>query len=213
MTTGGAYPKPVEQLIEQLSRLPGVGRRSAERIAIHVLKQNTDDAMQLARAIEQVKTTVNPCSICHALAHAQPCQICSDPRRNASTILVVEQTRDQINFETTGAYDGVYHVLNGRLDALAGVEPDQLTISDLVARVRKPARNSRQVPVAEVILGLSPDMEGDSTALYIVEQLQPFDVRISRLARGLPSGTQLEFASTAVLSDAIRGRQRIEHGS
>lgn len=213
MSEGSAYPEPVERLIAQLARLPGVGRRSAERVAFHILKQEKDDALRLARAIEHVKTNVRPCSICHGLAHTDPCTYCADPRRNASTILVVEQFRDLINLESTGAYDGVYHVLNGRLDPLGGVEADQLTIDDLVARVTDPKRNSRQVAVREVILGLSPDMEGDSTALYIAEQLRQCGVSVSRLARGLPSGSQLEYASNAVLGDAIRGRQRLDQPS
>lgn len=206
--SGGAYPEPVERLIEQFTKLPGIGRRSAERIAFHMLKSKAEDALQLARAIDDVKKNVRPCSICHALSHVDPCAICADQRRDASTILVVEQMRDLISLEETGAYHGVYHVLNGRLDPLAGVEPDQLTVSDLITRIEQPKRNSRQTPVKEVILGLSPDMEGDTTALYIADRLKSHEVNVSRLARGLPSGSQLEYASKAVLSDAIHGRSR-----
>lgn len=206
---GGSYPEPVERLIEQFTKLPGVGRRSAERMAFHILKSKSEDALQLARAIDDVKKNVKPCSICHALTHVDPCAICTDTRRNASTILVVEQMRDLISLEETGAFDGVYHVLHGKLDSLAGVEPDALSINDLLARIDDPKRNSRSEPVREIILGLSPDMEGDSTALYIAEQLKSRDVAVSRLARGLPSGSQLEYASKAVLSDAITGRSRM----
>lgn len=209
--TGGAFPEPVERLIVELSRLPGVGRRSAERMAFFILKSEKEDALKLARAIDDVKKNVKPCSICRSLSHLDPCAICRDQRRDASTVLVVEHMRDLINLEATGAYHGVYHVLGGRLDPLAGVEPEALAIGELIERIEHPRHNSRQIPVKEIILGLSPDMEGDTTALYLSEQLakRAGAVAVTRLARGLPSGSQLEYASKAVLSDAIRGRRTI----
>lgn len=204
------YPEPVQRLIEQLTTLPGVGKRSAERMAFHILKSRRDDAMALSKAIADLKNNIRNCSICYNLADSDPCSICSNSRRDASLVLVVEQPKDLMSLEQTGMYNGVYHVLLGRLDPLSGVEPEDLTIADLLARLDEPSRNSRRVPVREVILGLNPDMEGDSTALYLADELSRRSVNVTRLARGLPSGSQLEYASTAVLADAIEGRRALE---
>jgi recombination protein RecR len=135
--------------------------------------------------------------------------MCSDPQRDQSVVLVVEQPKDLISLESTGRHRGAYHVLMGRLDPLDGVGPDALTIADLVARVKDPARNARGVAVREVILGLNPDMEGDSTALWLADEAKSRGISTSRLARGLPTGSQLEYANPAVLADAIAGRQRM----
>jgi len=194
-------------LIGEFASLPGIGRRTAERLAFHMLKSSRPEAMRLAQAISDVKDKVRHCSICYNLTDQDPCPICSDPRRQATEVLVVEQPRDLISLEQTGMYRGVYHVLMGRLDPLADVGPDAITLPTLLARVDDPKKNARGEPVEEVILGLNPDMEGDGTALYIAEQLQSRGVRVSRLARGLPTGSQLEYANKAVLSDAIQGRQ------
>jgi recombination protein RecR len=205
-----AYPEPVQRMIEEFSRLPGIGARSAERMAFHILKSAKDDAMRLSRAIADVKQKVRSCSICYNLADDDPCRICAADERDASIVLVVEQPRDLISLEQTGMFKGVYHVLLGRLDPLHGVGPGDLTLSDLLARIDDAKRNSRSVKVAEVILGLNPDMEGDTTALYLAEQLSTRGVRVTRLARGLPSGSQLEYASRAVLADAIEGRRSMQ---
>ena len=210
MTESGSHPEPIEQLIEQFSKLPGIGRRSAERMAFHILKQSPDDAMALSRAIDAVKKDVQPCSICCNLSHVDPCLVCNDPRRDASTILVVEHSRDLISLEETAAYRGVYHVLGGHLDPLSGVDLEQLSVTRLLRRVDEADSNSRGESVREVIMGLNPDMEGDSTALYLGEELAARGVKVSRLARGLPAGTQLSYASRAVLSDAITGRQSVD---
>jgi recombination protein RecR len=206
-TDSRGYPEPVERLIDELGRLPGIGRRSAERIAFHVLKSDRETALGLSRAVERVKTAIRNCSVCYNLTDDDPCPICASSRRDAATVLVVEQPRDLISLEQTGMYQGVYHVLMGRLDPLGGVEPDHLTITALLDRTDHPSRNARGVAVAEVILGLNPDLEGDGTALYLADQLGRLPLRVTRLARGLPSGSQLEYASTAVLADAIEGRQ------
>ncbi|MEE2719552.1 MAG: recombination mediator RecR [Planctomycetota bacterium] len=210
MTTGrSGYPEPVERLIESFERLPGIGRRTATRLAFHVLKGSREEARTFSRAIEDTKERVACCSICYQLTETDPCEICTDARRDASTILVVEQPRDLMSIESTGIYTGVYHVLTGRIDPLAGVEPTDLTVGALFDRIEDPARNSRGVEVREVILGLNPTLEGDSTSLYLAEELARRGIRTSRLARGLPSGTQLEYASAAVLADAIEGRQSL----
>lgn len=206
----GGHPEPVQRLIGELSKLPGIGRRSAERVAFHLLKGSAEEAMRLARGIEDVKRLVKACAVCHNLTDLDVCRICADPGRDAATVLVVEQPRDLLGLEQAGTFRGVYHVLMGRLDPLGGVGPEEITARELLRRVDEPARNCRGVPVREVILGLNPNLEGDTTALYLAEQLSGRKVRVTRLARGIPAGSQLEFASTAVLADAIEGRQEVK---
>jgi recombination protein RecR len=206
---GAAYPESVVRLIEEFSKLPGIGRRSAERLAFHVLKSSKEEARRFSTAIEDVKRLVRHCGVCWNLADDDPCRICADERRDASTVLVVEQPKDLIALEQTGMYRGVYHVLLGRLDPLDGVGPETLTMAGLLDRIDDPARNARGVPVAEVILGLNPDMEGDGTALHLADLASKRGVRVSRLARGLPSGSQIEFASPAMLADAIAERRSL----
>jgi recombination protein RecR len=207
--TSSPHPRPVEELIESFARLPGIGRRSAERLAFYLLRASNEEALRLSKAIQSIKKDVCSCSICSSLADTDPCAICTDEQRDASTVLVVEQPRDLISLELTGIYKGVYHVLMGRLDPLHGVGTEAITIGPLLRRIDDPASNSRGVKITEVILGLNPDLEGDTTALYLADELRQRGVKVTRLARGLPSGSQLEFASTAVLSDAIEGRQSV----
>ncbi|MSR45293.1 MAG: recombination protein RecR [Phycisphaerales bacterium] len=201
------YSQSVNRLIEALTMLPGIGRRTAERLAFWVLKSSSEDALALAEAIAAVKRTVRHCPICWNPADLSPCHICADVRRDGSIIMVVEQPKDLINLELTGSFNGVYHVLMGRLDPLDGVGPESITASDLFARTSDPARNARGVEVREVVLALNPDLEGDSTSLYIADALSKSSIRVTRLARGLPSGSQIEFANRAALADAISLRQ------
>lgn len=204
-----AYPSPAERLIVELGRLPGIGRRSAERLAFHLLKASKDEALALARAITDLKQTVRHCPVCFNLTDVVPCSICTEARRDRSRVLVVEQPRDLIAIEQTGMYRGLYHVLMGRLSPLDGVEPADLTISALLARLDDPGNNAGGEAVAEVILGLNPTLEGDGTAMYLHDELARRGVGVTRLARGLPTGGSLEFANKAVLADAIEGRQRM----
>ncbi len=204
---GPAYPEPVDRLIGEFAKLPGIGRRSAERLAFHILKASEPDALALARAVHDVKRAVRNCKVCSNLSDRDICPVCEDPRRDRKTVLVVEQPKDLIALEQTAMYQGLYHVLLGRLSPLDGVGPSELTIDELLRRVDQPERNPGQVRVAEVILGLNPTTEGDGTALYLTEQLRARGVKVSRLARGLPTGSQLEYANKAVLADAILGRQ------
>lgn len=202
------YSGSMERLIEQFARLPGIGRRTAERLAFHVLRAGRDEAMGLAQAIRDVKTNVKHCSQCFNLTETDPCSVCADPKRDPLKIMVVEQPRDLISLEQTHAFDGVYHVLMGHLSPLEGVGPSNLTVDALIERVRRLAEGGQPV---EVILGTNPNMEGDGTALYIADQLGGVPgVTVSRLARGLPAGTQLEYANKAVLSDAITSRQAVK---
>lgn len=201
-----AYPDSVVRLIQAFAEMPGIGKRSAERLALHVLRRPTDEAMALAQAVTDVKTKVRYCPISFNFTDAEVCTIGADPRRDRSTVLVVEQPKDVIVFEQTGMYRGVYHVLLGRISPLDGIGPDDLTIDRLLERIDDPATNFDGVRVAEVILGLNPTLEGDGTALYLADQMANREVQVTRLARGLPAGRELEYANAAVLADALEGR-------
>lgn len=208
-TSRSAYPEPVDRLIGELASLPGIGRRSAERLAFHLLKSDEPKAMALARAIADVKRAVRHCSVCSNLTDADPCPICADAGRDRSRVLVVEQPKDLIALEQTGMYRGLYHVLMGRLSPLDGIGPGELTVAELLARLDDPKNNPGAVRVEEVILGLNPTLEGDGTGLYLAEEIRTRGVTVSRLARGLPTGAQLEYVSKAVLADAIEGRREM----
>lgn len=210
-----AYPESVTRLIDEFAKLPGIGRRSAERLAFYVLKSAKSDALELARAIQDVKQRVRHCRICYNLADgasgdpamADVCSICADARRDRSQVMVVEQPKDLIALEQTGAFKGIYHVLMGRIAPLEGVKAGDLTIQDLLHRITEPAANAGGIAIREVVLALNPTLEGDGTGLYLAEVLAKTGVRVTRLARGVPTGSQLEFASKAVLADAIQERR------
>lgn len=207
-----AYPSAVERLIDEFAKLPGIGRKSAERLAFYVLKHDEATANALARAIQDVKQKIKHCRICWNLSDGDVCAICNNPSRDRSQVLVVEQPKDLIALEQTGMYRGTYHVLMGRLSPLDGVDASDLTVADLVQRVKDPKNNAGLVPITEIILGLNPTLEGDGTALYLQRELELLrigSVGITRLARGLPSGSQLEYANKAVLADAIQSRQKL----
>ncbi len=190
----------VSTLIEQFARLPGIGKKSAERLAYHVLRIHQTEAAALADAIRAVKENVRYCRDCFNLAEGELCSVCADPRRERDVLCVVEQPRDLIALEQTGMYRGVYHVLLGRLAPLEGIGPEQLTIDRLVERVRGGG-------FREVVMATNPTLEGDGTALYISNLLSGLSVRITRLARGITSGSVIELANKAILSDALTGRQ------
>lgn len=204
-----AYPEPVDRLIGELATLPGIGRRSAERLAFHLLKADESTALALARAIADVKRAVRHCSVCSNLTDADTCPICRDESRDRSRVLVVEQPKDLIALEQTGMYRGLYHVLMGRLSPLDGVGPGELTIAELMARFDNPPRDPGGVRIEEVILGLNPTLEGDGTGLYLAEEVRKRGIGVTRLARGLPTGAHLEYVSKAVLADAIEGRREM----
>ena len=198
-----AYTESLNKLIEEFGRLPGIGPKTAERLAFFILKADAPEAMKLADAIRDVKTRIKRCRVCWNLSEDDVCQICADPQRDQSLICVVEQPKDVISLEKTGTCKWLYHVLGGHIAPLDGVEADDLTIHQLVERVR-----SGQV--REVVMATNPNLEGDGTSLYISSLLRPLGVRITRLARGLPTGSTIEYASGRILTDAILGRQELE---
>jgi recombination protein RecR len=196
------FSAAVDRLTSALGRLPGIGAKSAERLAHHLLRCSPEEALELAEAIRAAKEQIRHCERCFHLTEAeQPlCTICRDARRDPGIICVVEQSRDLLVMEKAGSFQGVYHVLLGRLAPLQGMGPEQLTIDSLDARVRSGG-------VRELIMATNPNLEGDGTALFIARRLQDLPVQISRLARGLASGSTLEFASRDMLADALAGRQ------
>jgi len=197
------YTEALNRLIEEFGKLPGVGPKTAERLAFYILKAKSDEAMALADAIRDVKNKIKRCKICYNYSEQPICKICSDERRDKSLICVVEQPKDVIALEKTGTCKWVYHVLGGHIAPLDGVEPDDLTIDKLIERIRKGG-------VKEVIMATNPNMAGDGTALYISSLLRDTGVKITRLARGLPTGSTIEYASGKMLTDAIIGRQKLE---
>jgi recombination protein RecR len=198
------YTQSIQSLMNELARLPGIGMRSAERIAFHLLKQPPDEAMKLSDAIRDVKTRIRHCSVCFNLTEQDPCSICSDGSRDQGLVCIVEQPKDLLALESAGLYRGVYHVLLGRIAPLEGIEPGDLTIDPLMQRISSGK-------VREIIMGTNPTMEGDGTALYIQSLIgQRFpNVQVTRLARGLPAGSSIEYANRNILADAISGRQRM----
>ena len=198
------YTQSIQSLMNELARLPGIGMRSAERIAFHLLKQRPEEAMKLADAIRDVKTRIRHCSVCYNLTEQDPCSICTDPGRDQAVVCVVEQPKDLLALEGTGLYRGAYHVLLGRISPLEDVEPGDLTIEPLMQRLASGT-------VREVIMGTNPTMEGDGTALFIQSLIggRCPDVQLTRLARGLPAGSSIEYANKNILADAISGRQKM----
>ena len=197
-----AYTESLNKLVEEFAKLPGIGPKSAERLAFHVLKSGSEEALALARAIAELKKKIRPCKMCHNLAEGDTCAICADPRRDHEVICVVEQPKDVVSLEKTGLCKWVYHVLNGHIAPLEGIEPGDLNIDDLLGRVRGGK-------VREVVMATNPNLEGDGTALYIASLLAPLKVKVTRLARGLPTGSTIEFAGGNILTDAILGRSEM----
>jgi recombination protein RecR len=191
--------RTIENLIERLNRLPGIGPKTAERLAFHLLRVGADEALGLSRAIEQVRAAVKSCSRCFQLDASDPCSICSDATRDPAMLLVIEDPREVARFEDIG-YRGLYHVLQGRLSTTEGIRPEDLTIDQLALRVR----NGK---FTEVCLATNPDLEGEGTARVMAEQLAPLGVRVTRLARGLPAGSSIAQVSASILADAIEGRR------
>ena len=192
----------VTRVIDEFAKLPGIGKKTAERLAYHVLRVPKSEALALADAVRSVRENVRYCDVCFNLAEGDLCTVCLDSKRDRTQLCVVEQPRDLMSLEQSGVYHGLYHVLLGRIAPLDGVDPEQLTIEPLVERVRTGA-------VREVIMATNPTVEGDGTALYISNLLAEYPVQVTRLARGITTGSILEYTNKEVLADALLGRQKL----
>jgi recombination protein RecR len=196
-----AYAEPITRLIQELAKLPGIGEKTAERLAFHLLAQPKSEALLLAQAVRDLKEQVKSCAGCYTISEKDPCEICSDARRDQGIVCVVEQTRDLWAIERSGSYRGGYHVLHGHLAPLDGVGPENLTIPGLLARIRKGG-------IREVILATNPTAEGDATAFYIQRAIGP-GIQVTRIARGIPAGSTLEYSDRTVVGDALSGRREL----
>jgi recombination protein RecR len=197
------YEGPVQALIDELGRLPGIGPKSAQRIAFHLLKLPKEDALRLARVIAEVKDKVSFCTQCFNVAEGERCAICLDERRDPTTLCVVEDARDIVAIEKTQDFRGRYHVLQGAINPIEGIGPDQLRIRELLRRLG-------DEDIVEIILCTNPNLEGDATAMYLSRQLRPLGIKVTRLASGLPVGGDLEYADELTLGRALEGRREVD---
>jgi recombination protein RecR len=196
------YAKPIDHLIEALTRLPGIGKKTASRLAFHILRSSSSEAQELARAILDVKEKIRLCSTCFNLTDEDPCRICQDERRSTEILCVVEGPNDLIAIENTGTFNGRYHVLHGTISPLEGIGPDDLKIKELLGRLQK-AR------ISEVILATNPTVEGGTTALYLTDLIKPLGIKVTRIAYGIPMGSEIEYSDGMTLSKALEGRREI----
>ena len=197
------YSSQISRLIEQLSGLPGIGPKSAQRLAFHILNMPEENVEKLSRSILDARQNIHYCKECLTLTDDELCPICKNPQRDHSVIMVVEDTRDLAAYEKTGKYEGVYHVLHGKIAPLSGKTLDKLNIQNLVERVDKNG-------VKEVIMALNPDLEGETTSMYLTKLLKNFDIRISRIASGIPMGGNLEYSDMATLIKSLEGRRDLK---
>jgi recombination protein RecR len=196
------YAPSIERLLEELERLPGIGPKSAQRIAYHVLRSDAESAQRLADALVEVKRTIHFCPRCFNFAEGEVCGVCADPERDASIICVVEEPRDVAAIERTGEFHGLYHVLHGAISPIDGIGPEQLRVRELVDRLGEGG-------VAEVLLATNPNVEGETTALYLARLVKPLDIRVTRIASGLPVGGDLEYADEVTLGRALQARREL----
>jgi recombination protein RecR len=194
--------KPIEDLIGALTRLPGIGKKTASRLAFHILRTDLSEARELAKAIMDVKEKIRLCSLCFNLTDEDPCRICRDEHRNKETLCIVEGPNDLMAIENAGIFNGRYHVLQGALSPLDGIGPENLKIKELVERLKREQ-------VTEVILATNPTVDGGATALYLTDLLKPFGRRITRIAYGIPMGSEIEYVDSVTLSKALEGRREI----
>ena len=195
-----SFPDSILQLIEAFSSFPGIGKKTAQRMAFHVLRSSSNIALQLSDSVINMKSKIRFCSVCNGITENDPCNICSNPKRDESSICIVEQASDVYTFEKTNSYHGVYHVLGGVLSPLDGIGPDDLAIESLISRVK---------PGFEIVIATNPSIEGEATSLYIAKLLNEQSVKVTRLARGLPMGGDLEYLDEATLMRAMEGRTTI----
>ncbi len=196
------FPKPIQELIDQFCKLPGIGPKTAERLVFYLLKQSMEELNDFASALTQINNSVIKCSICHNISEKDPCSICSDKNRDHHIICIVAEPHDLAAIENTGEYKGVYHVLGGVLDPLSGQTPDRLRFNDLLTKLQKNK-------ISEIMLAFNPDMEGEATMMYLNNLLKPFKIKITRLARGMPVGADLEYTDEITLSSAIKNRKEM----
>lgn len=202
------FAGPIQELIDELARLPGIGPKSAQRVAFYILKAAPDDARRLANAIVEAKDKVRFCRTCFNVSDHELCEYCRDPRRDASIVCVVQEAPDIAAIERTREYRGLYHVLHGAISPIEGIGPEDLRITELLDRLRTPADG--EVGVKEIIVATNPNIEGDATAMYLARLLTPLGVRITRLASGMPVGGDLEYADEVTLGRALEGRRRLD---
>jgi recombination protein RecR len=191
----------LQELVEEFSRLPGIGRKSAQRLALHIMKRPREEVVRMAAALVGVKDRIRTCSVCCNITEQDPCAVCASPKRDRSVVCVVEEPNDVLAIENTNDFRGVYHVLGGALSPLDGIGPDDLKTAELLARITG--------DVGEVILAMNPNVEGEATTIYLTRLLKPLGVKVSRIARGIPVGSDLEFADQATLSRALEGRVEV----
>ena len=194
------FPNSITRLIDAFASLPGIGEKSATRLAFYLVRSGGNVARELGEAALNLKKDLQLCPQCRNITDSEECMICADGKRDKQKICVVEEALDVLAFEKAGVFDGIYHVLHGVLNPLDGIGPDHLTINDLVARVEK---NKPE----EIVLAMNPSVEGEATAMYITKQLQPFEIKITRIARGLPTGSELSYADDVTLGAAMKGRK------
>jgi len=196
------YPEPIAKLIDSFSRLPGIGPKTAARLAFHVLRMKEDDVIDFAKALVSVKRNLHYCTVCCNITDVDPCRICSDKSRDASVICVVQESRDLVAMERTKEFNGQYHVLQGAISPMEGIGPDEIRIADLLKRLSDET-------VQELILATNPNIEGEATAMYISRLVKPFGIKVTRIAHGLPVGGDLEYADEVTLSKALEGRREL----
>jgi recombination protein RecR len=199
-----SYPSPIQALIDQFVKFPGIGEKSAQRFVFFLLRQNQQDLLRMAKLIMNLRDTVVICLSCHNYADRTPCAICTNPSREKNTLCVVAFSHEVEAIEKTGDYRGLYHVLGGNINILEGITPDKLNIKELIERLKHPDQK-----IKEVILAFNPDLEGESTTLYLSKLLKTYPVRVTRLARGLPRGSDIEYADEITLGDAMKLRREI----
>lgn len=196
------YPEPIAKLIDAFTHLPGVGPKTAGRLAFHVLRMQEDDVIDFAKALVNVKRNLHYCSVCGNITDSDPCQICQDKTRDASVICVVQEPKDLVAMERTREFDGYYHVLHGAISPIEGIGPDEIKLKELLNRLSDER-------VQELILATNPNIEGEATAMYISRLVKPFNLRVTRIAHGLPVGGDLEYADEVTLSKALEGRREL----
>ncbi|GMK42446.1 recombination protein RecR [Paenibacillus sp. CCS19] len=196
------YPEPIAKLIDAFTRLPGIGPKTAARLAFHVLRMQEDDVIDFAKALVSVKRNLSYCSVCCNITDTDPCRICQDNTRDRSVICVVQESKDLVAMERTKEFEGYYHVLQGAISPMEGIGPDQIRVAELLQRLSDER-------VQELILATNPNIEGEATAMYLSRLVKPFGIRVTRIAHGLPVGGDLEYADEVTLSKALEGRREL----